>query len=98
MSSKKQLKRLLRPYYYPWRPYYRPVLRLLYHTRGLTMIPLAHEEIARLLGRPDPTIVEIGCNDGTDTLAFLEAMPMARVYRFERDHRRGFAFQAEPRI
>lgn len=34
-----------------------------------------------------PTILEIGCNDGTDTLKFLEAMPGARIYCFEPDPR-----------
>ena len=53
----------------------------------MTFTPLTHKQIARFVGRPDPTIVEIGCNDGTDTLAFLEAMPMARVYCFEPDPR-----------
>ncbi|KKN14993.1 hypothetical protein LCGC14_0990520 [marine sediment metagenome] len=34
-----------------------------------------------------PTMLEIGCNDGTDTLKFLEAMPGARIYCFEPDPR-----------
>lgn len=34
-----------------------------------------------------PVILEIGCNDGTDTLKFLEAMPEARIYCFEPERR-----------
>lgn len=76
-----QLKRLLRPYI----PNY--IRQFLYQARGVAITPLTHGEIANLVGRPDPTIVEIGCNDGTDTLAFLEAMPMATIYCFEPDPR-----------
>ncbi len=34
-----------------------------------------------------PTILEIGCNDGTDTNRFLKAMPGATIYCFEPDPR-----------
>ena len=43
--------------------------------------------IRDLVGKDNPTILEIGCNDGTDTLLFLEAMPKAKVYCFEPDPR-----------
>jgi len=82
MSLNYRLKRVLRPYFQTGR-----LRQFLDRARGLTMTPLTHEEVARLVGRPDPTIVEIGCNDGSDTLAFLEAMPTARVYCFEPDPR-----------
>ena len=49
--------------------------------------PLTHKEIAALIEKPNPTILEIGCNDGGDTLAFLHAMPDAKIYCFEPDPR-----------
>jgi len=48
---------------------------------------LSLEEMSRLIGRPDPIILEIGCNDGTDTKRMLEAFPQARIYCFEPDPR-----------
>ncbi len=48
---------------------------------------LKHKSISRLLGKADPTILEIGCNDGTDTLRFLDNFPDASVYCFEPDPR-----------
>lgn len=51
--------------------------------RGIT-----HKEVADLIGnKPVPTILEIGCNDGTDTLRFLKTFPGAQVYCFEPDPR-----------
>lgn len=44
-------------------------------------------QIRKLVATDSPTILEIGCNDGTDTLRFLEAMPGARIYCFEPDPR-----------
>ena len=46
----------------------RPIRDLFNRARGLTMTPLTHEEIAALIKKPNPTILEIGCNDGSDTL------------------------------
>ncbi len=51
------------------------------HTRELTA-----PDIRDLVG-VEPTLLEIGCNDGTDALRFLEAMPRARIYCFEPDPR-----------
>ena len=75
------LKSMLRPYVKG------PVLELFNHARGLTNATLTHEAIAALIGKPDPVILEIGCNDGTDTLALLRAMPQAAIYCFEPDAR-----------
>jgi FkbM family methyltransferase len=41
------------------------------------------EEIARLVGRPDPLIVEMGAHEGDDTERFVKAMPKAIIYCFE---------------
>jgi len=50
--------------------------------RGLT-----DEDWLRLLGRTDPLIVEVGCNDGTDTRKFLDTFPECRIICFECDRR-----------
>ena len=52
------------------------------------------EELRELLGRPDPVILEIGCNDGLHTLKFLAHFEGARVYAFEPDARARKRFQA----
>ena len=43
--------------------------------------------LKRLVGRPDPVILEVGCNDGNDTKMFLELFPKGRVHAFEPDPR-----------
>ena len=44
-------------------------------------------QIQEYVGKPDPTILEIGCNDGTHTLWFLEMFESPRVFCFEPDPR-----------
>ncbi|KRQ09656.1 FkbM family methyltransferase [Bradyrhizobium sp. DASA03076] len=46
-----------------------------------------HEQLVSLLGNPSPVILDIGCNDGTDTKRFVELCPEARFYCFEPDPR-----------
>lgn len=48
---------------------------------------LTPKEIRRLVGRPDPVLLEIGAHDGSDTVRFLAAMPRAHVDCFEPDPR-----------
>ena len=48
---------------------------------------LGAQELRRLVGKPDPVILDIGCNDGTHTLMFLSLFERARVYAFEPDPR-----------
>ncbi|MHC4867498.1 MAG: FkbM family methyltransferase [Planctomycetota bacterium] len=48
---------------------------------------LTAKDMRALVGNDHPDILEIGCNDGTDTLRFLEAMPRARIFAFEPDPR-----------
>lgn len=48
---------------------------------------LAKAEIRELVGRDDPLILEIGCNDGADTLEFLAEFPGGRIHCFECDPR-----------
>lgn len=70
------------------RPYVKgPIRELLNRVQGLTNTSPPHEAIAALVGKPDPTILEIGSNDGSDTLALLRAMPQATIYCFEPDAR-----------
>ena len=40
-----------------------------------------------LLGKVDPVILDIGCNDGSHTLKFLSLFDKATVYSFEPDPR-----------
>lgn len=44
-------------------------------------------EIRALVGRDDPLVLEIGCNDGTDTAAFLAEFPACEMHCFECDPR-----------
>ena len=47
-----------------------------------------------LLGKPDPVILDIGCNDGSHTVAFLKLFPLSKVYAFEPDPRALEAFRS----
>ncbi|MFA5914069.1 MAG: FkbM family methyltransferase [Burkholderiales bacterium] len=58
---------------------------------------LEPEELRRLLGKPDPVILDIGCNDGTHTLMFLRLFARARVFAFEPDARARRRFEATVR-
>jgi len=54
--------------------------------------PVSHceitkELIAELVSKPNPTILEIGCNDGSHTLWFLEIFENPEIYCFEPDPR-----------
>jgi FkbM family methyltransferase len=54
---------------------------------------LSPHEIRALVGTDSPLILEIGCNDGTDTIRFLDAMPKARIICFEPDPRPASRFK-----
>lgn len=70
------------------RPYVKgPMRDLFYKMRGLATTSLTHEEIGALVKKPNPTILEIGCNNGSDTLALLRVMPQAKIYCFEPEPR-----------
>jgi 2-O-methyltransferase len=51
------------------------------------------DELVRLLGRADPVILDIGCNNGFHTNWFLELFAGSRVYAFEPDPRAAKAFR-----
>jgi 2-O-methyltransferase len=44
-------------------------------------------ELRHLVGRDDPVIIEVGCNDGETTRQMLAVMPHARIVCFEPDPR-----------
>ena len=46
------------------------------------------------MGRDDPLILEIGCNDGSDTRGFLAEFPSIRIHCFECDPRPIQAFRS----
>ena len=73
----------------------RPLLNLYHRSRGITTAPLSHAMIAKMINRPNPIILEIGCNDGTDTRLLLQAMPHARIYCFEPDPRAAERFKTK---
>lgn len=72
----------------------RRVLRGFKAEPAVTPGALGAEELRRLIGKPDPVILDIGCNDGTHTLMFLGLFERARVYAFEPDPRARRRFQA----
>lgn len=49
--------------------------------------PVRLDEIQALVRRDDPLILEIGCNDGTDSAALLAAFPRCELHCFECDPR-----------
>jgi FkbM family methyltransferase len=51
-------------------------------------------ELRELVGKRDPVILDIGCNDGTHTAMFLQLFEQARVYAFEPDPRARRRYQA----
>ena len=51
------------------------------------MSELTASDIHALVGTDSPTLLEIGCNDGTDTKKFLAEMPKAKIICFECDPR-----------
>jgi len=52
--------------------------------------------IRALVRKPDPVILDIGANDGSSSLAFLEQMPEAQIFAFEPDTRAIQRFQNRP--
>jgi FkbM family methyltransferase len=49
--------------------------------------PLSKLQIRRLLGRDDPVILELGCNDGMDSIEFLNEFKDIELHCFEADPR-----------
>lgn len=49
--------------------------------------PISKSTIRELVGRDDPLILEIGCNDGSDTAELLTTFPRCEIHCFECDPR-----------
>ncbi len=54
---------------------------------GMRTFEISKGEIKDILKKENPIILEIGCNDGTDTLDFLETFKDCKIYCFEPDPR-----------
>jgi len=70
-----------------------PARRLLRGLPPVTQTAITHAEIRERVGIPNPVILEIGCNDGRDTLQFLQVFEQPCVYCFEPDPRAAKRFQ-----
>jgi hypothetical protein len=55
-----------------------PLRSLLRRAKGMPT-GLTHHEVSRLIGKQSSTILEIGCNNGDDTLVLLAAIPLAKL-------------------
>ncbi len=71
----------------------RSVQELLERTREPISSLKVHRQIVELLQKPNPVILDIGCNDGTDTRRFLRLCPKAQLYCFEPDPRAAARFK-----
>jgi 2-O-methyltransferase len=67
----------------------RRLIRRHHHERALTK-----PEIHELVRCDDPLVLEIGCNDGSDTVGFLAEFPGVRIHSFECDPRPIEAFRS----
>jgi FkbM family methyltransferase len=73
------------------------VKNLMARLRGMPPISytdITKEQIRQYVGKENPVILEIGCNDGTHTKWFLEAFAQPHIYCFEPDPRAIERFKA----
>lgn len=63
------------------------VIRILRREPKITYESISAKHIIALIKKENPVILDIGCNDGSQTLWFLELFKKARVYSFEPDPR-----------
>ncbi|MCS6781945.1 MAG: FkbM family methyltransferase [Gloeomargarita sp. SKYBB_i_bin120] len=91
-SLRRPLKRRLQQALSYFRPEFTPIT-----PGGLDV-----QELVQLLGKDNPVILEIGCNNGEHTVQFLECFPRAKIYCFEPDPRAIADFQQrlgnDPRV
>lgn len=69
--------------------------RIYYRLKGeqyIDTVPLSMEELSSLISKNHPVILEIGCNDGTDTKRLRTAFPKATIHCFEPDARAQIRF------
>lgn len=84
MSNLENVMKLYKNFKNPLRLFFR---WLKYLFLGIKSGSLSHDDIVSLLAKRNPTIFEIGCNDGADTLEFVKRFPEARIFAFEPDPR-----------
>lgn len=63
------------------------LIRVLRQEPKITYGCMSDEDMVTLIGKDDPIILDIGCNDGSQTLWFLTLFKEARVFSFEPDPR-----------
>src|SRR5258708_25158665 len=73
----------------------RRIYSLVHGNPQITYAELTFDEIRRLVGRPNPTILELGCNDGGHTRHFLDAFEQPTIYCFEPDPRAATRFRRQ---
>ncbi|NTW87971.1 MAG: FkbM family methyltransferase [Desulfobulbaceae bacterium] len=84
------LKSQIRLLYFAYKRSRQVVQAFYWALRGLPPVDdsiITKDWIKKLVNKPNPTIVEIGCNDGDHTLWFLDVFANPRVYCFEPDPR-----------
>ncbi|HKK12072.1 MAG TPA: FkbM family methyltransferase [Flavobacteriaceae bacterium] len=59
----------------------------------ITDSDITKEFIYQLVSKPNPTIIEIGCHDGTNTRWFLDIFDSPRIFCFEPDPRAALRFK-----
>ena len=59
----------------------------------ITESSITKEFICQFVSNPNPTILEIGCHDGSNTLWFLEIFNSPRIFCFEPDPRAAIRFK-----
>ncbi len=69
------------------------VYSMIQRTPKINYSEITADQIGALVGRSDPVILEIGCNDGTHTLRFLEIFSNPTIYCFEPDPRAAERFR-----
>lgn len=72
-----------------------PLQRLI--ARSGMLNDIRNRDLRHFISVHNPVIVEVGANDGTDTLRFVKIFPDAKVYSFEPDPRAAKAFRRRHR-
>ena len=71
---------------------------LLNRVQGLATISLTHDAIATLVKKSNPTILELGCNDGSDTNAIDMAGVSVFFFLLRHPRRRNTLTPVDPRL
>lgn len=71
----------------PVRRLIKELIRILRREPKITYGSIRDKDMIALIRKDDPVMLDIGCNDGSQTLWFLALFNKARVYSFEPDPR-----------